>query len=184
MRAVRRAIRASPGSRVFRVSRLLRPALANAAAPCRWTLSRLETGRQPNPTVDTFLRYASDVGRQLVLTHADPAATERGNGKQAPSATKKAPRSAAWRWCFAFGTIRRGGEHHDSTCARGEWRRRIPKRHRPAGRDFGRSQAFALSSGRPVGRDRSHGGGAAPLARGRCRVTARHRSREATRGGD
>jgi DNA-binding XRE family transcriptional regulator len=58
------------------------------------TLSRLETGRQPNPTVDTLWRYASAVGRQLVLTHADPAATERGNGKRASSATKKAPRSA------------------------------------------------------------------------------------------
>jgi DNA-binding XRE family transcriptional regulator len=35
------------------------------------TLSRLENGRQPNPTVDTLWRYASAVGRQLVLTHSD-----------------------------------------------------------------------------------------------------------------
>jgi DNA-binding XRE family transcriptional regulator len=34
------------------------------------TLSRLENGRQPNPTVDTLWRYARAVGRQLVLTHA------------------------------------------------------------------------------------------------------------------
>src|SRR5207302_3745302 len=35
------------------------------------TLSRLENGRQPNPTVDTLWRYARAVGRQLVLTHVD-----------------------------------------------------------------------------------------------------------------
>jgi DNA-binding XRE family transcriptional regulator len=50
------------------------------------TLSRLENGRQPNPTVDTLWRYARAVGRQLVLAHADPGAEEPGNGK--------APRSA------------------------------------------------------------------------------------------
>ncbi len=32
------------------------------------TLSRLENGRQPNPTVDTLWRYAAAVGRRLVLT--------------------------------------------------------------------------------------------------------------------
>ena len=52
------------------------------------TLSRLENGRQPNPTVDTLWRYANAVGRQLVLTHADAAATARGNG----NATKAKPR--------------------------------------------------------------------------------------------
>jgi DNA-binding XRE family transcriptional regulator len=58
------------------------------------TLSRLENGRQPNPTVDTLWRYARAVGRQLVLTHADPALTERKKGKAAPSASKKSPRPA------------------------------------------------------------------------------------------
>ena len=43
------------------------------------TLSRLESGRQPNPTVDTLWRYAKAVGRKLVLTHGP--ATARGNGK-------------------------------------------------------------------------------------------------------
>src|SRR5439155_22988840 len=47
------------------------------------TLSRLENGSQPNPTVDTLWRYARAVGRQLVLTHADAAATAVSNGKEA-----------------------------------------------------------------------------------------------------
>ena len=47
------------------------------------TLSRLENGRQPNPTVDTLWRYARAIGRQLVLTHTDAVAMERGNGKAA-----------------------------------------------------------------------------------------------------
>lgn len=47
------------------------------------TLSRLENGRQPNPTVDTLWRYASAVGRQLVLTQSGVPATERRNGKAA-----------------------------------------------------------------------------------------------------
>jgi DNA-binding XRE family transcriptional regulator len=52
------------------------------------TLSRLENGRQPNPTVDTLWRYARAVGRQLVLTHSDAVATERRNGKGARSARR------------------------------------------------------------------------------------------------
>jgi DNA-binding XRE family transcriptional regulator len=44
------------------------------------TLSRLENGRQPNPTVDTLWRYARAVGRRLVLTHADAGTTGPGNG--------------------------------------------------------------------------------------------------------
>jgi DNA-binding XRE family transcriptional regulator len=51
------------------------------------TLSRLENGRQPNPTIDTLWRYASAVGRQLVLTHAEAVASIRGNGKAARTAT-------------------------------------------------------------------------------------------------
>ncbi len=45
------------------------------------TLSRLENGRQPNPTVDTLWRCASAVGRQLVLTHAEPESTPLENSK-------------------------------------------------------------------------------------------------------
>jgi DNA-binding XRE family transcriptional regulator len=37
------------------------------------TLSRLETGKQPNPTVDTLVRYAAAVGKQVVLTLQDVA---------------------------------------------------------------------------------------------------------------
>jgi DNA-binding XRE family transcriptional regulator len=51
------------------------------------TLSRLENGRQPNPTVDTLWRYASAVGRQLVLSHAAADATVAGNGKAAKSSS-------------------------------------------------------------------------------------------------
>jgi DNA-binding XRE family transcriptional regulator len=47
------------------------------------TLSRLENGRQPNPTVDTLWRYAHAVGRRLLLTHTDGAAPEPSNGKPA-----------------------------------------------------------------------------------------------------
>jgi DNA-binding XRE family transcriptional regulator len=57
------------------------------------TLSRLENGRQPNPTVDTLWRYASAVGRQLVLTHANPATAHR-NGTSTPAARKNPSRSA------------------------------------------------------------------------------------------
>jgi DNA-binding XRE family transcriptional regulator len=52
------------------------------------TLSRLENGRQPNPTVDTLWRYARAVGRQLILTHGDAAAREPANGKARRSARR------------------------------------------------------------------------------------------------
>ena len=46
------------------------------------SLSRLENGRQPNPTVDTLWRYAHAVGRELVLTHSETALAEpASNGK-------------------------------------------------------------------------------------------------------
>ena len=34
-------------------------------------LSKLETGQRPNPTVETLVRYAEAVGKQLVVTLAD-----------------------------------------------------------------------------------------------------------------
>src|SRR5262249_28989494 len=49
------------------------------------TLSRLENGRQANPTVDTLWRYACALGRRLVLTHAEAPAEERRNAKGARS---------------------------------------------------------------------------------------------------
>jgi DNA-binding XRE family transcriptional regulator len=45
-------------------------AVARCTGMDQATLSRLENGRQANPTVDTLSRYAHAVGRQLVLTHA------------------------------------------------------------------------------------------------------------------
>jgi Helix-turn-helix len=50
------------------------------------TLSRLENGRQPNPTVDTLWRYADAIGRRLVLTHTDAQVGRRRNGKAVGSA--------------------------------------------------------------------------------------------------
>lgn len=37
----------------------------------RSALSKLETGQRPNPTIDTLVRYAEAVGKQLVVTLAD-----------------------------------------------------------------------------------------------------------------
>ena len=52
------------------------------------TLSRLENGRQPNPTIDTLWRYANAVGRRLVLTHENGQGHDRRNGKLARNAPK------------------------------------------------------------------------------------------------
>ena len=43
------------------------------------SLTRLENGRQPNPTVDALWRYRRALGRQLVLTHADPTMAPHGH---------------------------------------------------------------------------------------------------------
>lgn len=58
------------------------------------SLSRLENGHQPNPTVDTLWRYARALGRQLVLTHAvlthaDAVTTPPGNGRAAKLKPRK-----------------------------------------------------------------------------------------------
>jgi DNA-binding phage protein len=37
----------------------------------RSALSKLESGRRPNPTVDTLVRYAEAVGKRLVVKLAD-----------------------------------------------------------------------------------------------------------------
>jgi DNA-binding XRE family transcriptional regulator len=37
----------------------------------RSALSKLETGGRPNPTVETLLRYAEAVGKQIMLSLAD-----------------------------------------------------------------------------------------------------------------
>jgi len=37
----------------------------------RSALSKLETGRRPNPTIETLVRYAEAVGKRLVVSLAD-----------------------------------------------------------------------------------------------------------------
>ena len=37
----------------------------------RSALSKLETGRRPNPTVDTLVRYANAVGKRLLVSLVD-----------------------------------------------------------------------------------------------------------------
>jgi DNA-binding XRE family transcriptional regulator len=37
----------------------------------RSALSKLETGRRPNPTLETLVRYAEAVGKRLVVSLAD-----------------------------------------------------------------------------------------------------------------
>ena len=37
----------------------------------RSALSKLETGRRPNPTVETLVRYADAVGKRLVVSLVD-----------------------------------------------------------------------------------------------------------------
>jgi DNA-binding XRE family transcriptional regulator len=51
------------------------------------TLSRLENGRQPNPTVDTLWRYAKAVGKRLHLSHQPVRAKPRTNGRTASRVT-------------------------------------------------------------------------------------------------
>ncbi len=52
------------------------------------TISRLENGKKPNPTVDTLWRYAHAVGKQLVLTHTDAAPKARNSRKASRAAQK------------------------------------------------------------------------------------------------
>jgi DNA-binding XRE family transcriptional regulator len=66
-------------------ARLTLAAVSKLSGVDQATLSRLENGREPNPTVDILWRYARAVGRQLVLTHADVVPTERDNGKTVKS---------------------------------------------------------------------------------------------------
>jgi DNA-binding XRE family transcriptional regulator len=43
------------------------------------TLSRLENGRQPNPTIATLWRYAQAIDRELLLTHVGSRPREQRN---------------------------------------------------------------------------------------------------------
>ena len=53
-------------------------------------LARLESGRHPNPTVDTLWRYARAVGRELCLTHTTPP-PRNGRAIAATSRRRKVP---------------------------------------------------------------------------------------------
>jgi DNA-binding XRE family transcriptional regulator len=37
----------------------------------RWAISKLETGRRPNPTIDTLVRYGQAVGKRVFLSLED-----------------------------------------------------------------------------------------------------------------
>ena len=50
----------------------------------RSALSKLETGRRANPTVETLVRYAEAVGKRLVVSLTDPGPTGRSR-RRAPS---------------------------------------------------------------------------------------------------
>ena len=45
--------------------------LTEATGMDRSALSKLETGRRPNPTVETLVRYAEAVGKRLVVSLTD-----------------------------------------------------------------------------------------------------------------
>lgn len=47
--------------------------IADRSGMDRAAISRLENGHQPNPTLDTLLRYASALGKQLVFAFRDTA---------------------------------------------------------------------------------------------------------------
>jgi transcriptional regulator with XRE-family HTH domain len=68
-------------------------ALSKRTGMDKASLSRLENGRQPNPTVDTLWRYASAVGKRLILTHTDAAKTTSDNGKATKAKQRKRPRT-------------------------------------------------------------------------------------------
>jgi DNA-binding phage protein len=58
------------------------------------TLSRLENGRQANPTVDTLWRYARAVGRELILSHSPIRSAKARNGKPVSKSLATTARSS------------------------------------------------------------------------------------------
>jgi hypothetical protein len=70
--------------KVRQAARLTLAAISKRTGIDQASLSRLENGRQANPTVDTLWRYAHALGRELVLTHCHNTFKEAArNGKQA-----------------------------------------------------------------------------------------------------
>lgn len=47
----------------------------------RAVVSRLENGRQDNPTIATLMRYAAAIGKRFVWTYENTAPTTAGNGE-------------------------------------------------------------------------------------------------------
>jgi hypothetical protein len=54
-------------------------------------VSRLENGKQDNPTVATLMRYAAAVGKRFVWSYKDPAAKNTSVGRK-PRRRRTAPR--------------------------------------------------------------------------------------------
>ncbi len=55
-------------------------------------ISRLENGKQANPTIDTILRYADALGKELIWTFRDTPST-----RAKPRGSRKATRSPSGR---------------------------------------------------------------------------------------
>ena len=56
----------------------------------RSVVSRLENGKQDNPTVATLMRYAAAIGKRFLWTYEDaPIAVDGGNGKPRRRQTSK-----------------------------------------------------------------------------------------------
>lgn len=66
--------------------------LADVSRRCgidKAALSRLETGQNRNPTLDTLWRYAAAVGKRLLLDSEDIVMTRETTGKQATRRKEK-----------------------------------------------------------------------------------------------
>jgi transcriptional regulator with XRE-family HTH domain len=59
--------------------------VAERSGFARAVISRLENGKQDNPTVATLMRYAAAIGKRFLWSYEDlPAKTTAGNGKTGP----------------------------------------------------------------------------------------------------
>ncbi len=77
-----------------RTARLTLAEVARLSGMDQASLSRLENGHQPNPTVDTLWRYARAVGRRLVLSHSEAGASGKRNGKRPWSRRRQLARNS------------------------------------------------------------------------------------------
>jgi ribosome-binding protein aMBF1 (putative translation factor) len=66
--------------------------VAEQSGLARAVVSRLENGKQDNPTVATLMRYAAAVGKRFLWTYqALPAKVTNGDGKAAQRRAKRCP---------------------------------------------------------------------------------------------